>query len=77
MSLDGIEPPEFSKRHGDLLAFGWSSPKRPTACYRITSDGIRALRLLGESDADPVPIDLPPIKRKREEPQVAECALAE
>jgi hypothetical protein len=54
--LEGVEPRELVKCHGELLAYGWleqntgaTSGARPgtaPACYRITSAGLRALKQL-------------------------------
>ena len=50
--MDGVEPRQLVKLHGELLAYGWleqntgltSSPRPGAAasCYRITPAGIRA-----------------------------------
>lgn len=52
--LEGVEPRQLVKLHGELLAYGWLEQNtgltpvlRPGAaahCYRITSGGIRALK---------------------------------
>jgi hypothetical protein len=52
--MDGVEPRQLVKLHGELLAYGWleqntglTSAPRPGAaagCYRITTAGIRALK---------------------------------
>jgi hypothetical protein len=53
MHLEGVEPRELVRRHGELLAFGWIEQNtghtpllRPGAvpcCYRVTPAGLRAL----------------------------------
>jgi hypothetical protein len=55
-ALDGVQPRELVRLHGELLAFGWIEqntgvtpmpmPKggAAPACYRVTSAGLRALR---------------------------------
>ena len=74
-SMDGMEPADMTKLHGDLLAFGWiewtSAPKKSSACYRVTSDGLRALRLIGECKPETATVlaEMPTpkvSKRKRE-----------
>ena len=55
-ALDGVEPRELVKCHGELLAYGWleqntgstpgARPGAAPACYRITSAGLRALKQL-------------------------------
>jgi hypothetical protein len=65
MQLDGVEPRELTRLHGDLLAFGWieqntgitstSKPGMVSSCYRITTQGQRALKRAGsvaEMDED-------------------------
>jgi hypothetical protein len=66
--LEGIEPQELVRLHGLLIAFGWlaqntgntpaGKPGVLAACYRVTADGVRALRRAagarvegGEADA--------------------------
>lgn len=54
MALEGAEPKELVKLHGELLACGWveqntgltplGKPGVVAACYRVTSAGLRALR---------------------------------
>lgn len=53
MELDGMDERELTRLHGQLLANGWletrveaadaHQPGRLTKCYRITSDGEKAL----------------------------------
>lgn len=58
-SLDGFEPREMTKLHGDLLALGWiewtsgqSARKlgEGMPCYRVTADGLRAYRMAGGTE---------------------------
>ena len=50
--LEGVEPRQMVKLHGELLAYGWLEQNtgltpvlaREASCYRITSAGIRALK---------------------------------
>src|SRR5262249_3553373 len=54
--LDGVEPPERARLHGVLIAFGWLEQNTGVvavlqrgaapACYRITTAGLRVLKLL-------------------------------
>ena len=54
MVMDGMEPTDISKLHGELIAFGWveqntgGSPGlregAVSACYRATLAGIRAIQ---------------------------------
>jgi hypothetical protein len=56
LRLDGVEPRDLVKLHGELLAYGWieqNTGATPTAqrgaapaCYRITTAGLRALKQL-------------------------------
>jgi hypothetical protein len=50
----GVEPRELVRLHGELIAYGWleqntgaadpAARGAASACYRITSAGVRALR---------------------------------
>jgi hypothetical protein len=53
--MDGLQPRELVRLHGELLAFGWIEqntgvtplpmpPGGVPACYRVTAAGLRALR---------------------------------
>ncbi len=54
MHLDGVQPRELTRLHGELIAFAWvdqntgvTPPGRPgvvAGCYRVTSLGVRALK---------------------------------
>lgn len=54
MQLDGTEPRDLVRLHGELLACGWveqntghtpaSQPGAVTGCYRATAAGLRALK---------------------------------
>ena len=54
MGLDGVEPRDLVRLHGQLLARGWVEqntgatpvlrPGALAACYRVTAAGLRALR---------------------------------
>ena len=56
MELDGVEPRELARLHGELLAYGWleqntgitdgARPGSAAACYRISPAGVRALKEL-------------------------------
>jgi hypothetical protein len=60
MGLEGAEPRELVRLHGQLLARGWleqntgaTSVPRPgvvAACYRVTVAGLRALRQARDGD---------------------------
>jgi hypothetical protein len=54
--MDGVEPRQLVKLHGELLAYGWLDLNTgltrvlragaAASCYRITSAGLRALKQL-------------------------------
>jgi hypothetical protein len=56
LTLEGVEPRELVKLHGELIAHGWieqntgATPVLRTgtapACYRVTPSGLRALKQL-------------------------------
>jgi hypothetical protein len=60
--LDGVEPRELVKFHGELIAFGWIEQNTGAtpilrhgaapACYRVTLAGIRALQQVLIAAAD-------------------------
>jgi hypothetical protein len=60
LSMEGIEPRELIKFHGELLAYGWieqNTGATPVlchgaapACYRITPAGVRALKQVHEEE---------------------------
>ena len=61
MGLEGAEPRELVRLHGQLLARGWLEqntgatpvlrPGTVTACYRVTAAGLRALRQARDGDS--------------------------
>jgi hypothetical protein len=82
MTMEGVESPELSKLHGELIAFSWIdqntgvfSVLRAGAvpnCYRVTPTGLRALQQIQSPDSvlEPEIIEEKPIvkkfKKKRE-----------
>lgn len=71
MALDGVEEERLTKLHGLLLAGGWvetrvhgesfQSPGRLEACYRITPEGLAALRMqraVGHESDDEPPLEI-------------------
>ena len=60
MGLEGVEPRELVRLHGQLIACGWleqntgatpvSMPGVVAACYRVTAAGLRALRQARDGD---------------------------
>jgi hypothetical protein len=54
MQIEGHDPREVTRLHGELIAFGWLEmnlevpgdlrPDEVVSCYRITSAGLRALK---------------------------------
>ena len=55
MTREGVEPRQLARLHGELIAYSWVEqntgltpvlkPGVAAACYRITSAGLRALKL--------------------------------
>ncbi len=88
MTMEGVEAPELSKLHGELIAFSWIdqntgdfSVVRAGAvpnCYRATLAGLRALQQILTPDAvvEPEMVEEKPIikrfKKKREKSQQPE-----
>jgi hypothetical protein len=60
MDLEGVEPRELVRLHGQLIACGWVEqntgatpvlrPGAVAACYRVTAAGLRALRQAHDGD---------------------------
>ena len=54
MAMDGVESPEITKFHGELIAFSWIEQNTGNCpgiragtipgCYRVTLAGLRALK---------------------------------
>ncbi len=57
MQIEGAEPRELVRWHGELIAFGWieQNTGQIPACYRITVPGLRANRQIQE----PAEVELP------------------
>jgi hypothetical protein len=64
VEMEGVEPRQLVKLHGELLAYGWLEqntgltpvlrPGAAASCYRITSAGIRALKQARTQEAQTV-----------------------
>lgn len=64
--LNGVEPRELIKLHGELIAFGWleqNTGATPVlkqgfapACYRITPSGLRAVKQLRTEEVQTVSV---------------------
>jgi hypothetical protein len=62
MGLEGVEPRDLVRLHGQHLARGWLEqntgatpvlrPGTVTACYRVTAAGLRALRQARDGDPE-------------------------
>ncbi len=92
MAMEGVESPELSKLHGELIAFNWIdqntgvfSVLRAGAvpnCYRVTPAGLRALQQIQTPDAvlEPEIIEEKPIikkfKKKSEKSKEPEVEVA-
>jgi hypothetical protein len=56
MKIDGLGPRDLHRLHGELIAFGWIEqntgmtpvlkPDLAAACYRVTTHGLRALKMV-------------------------------
>jgi hypothetical protein len=70
MAIDGVESPELSKLHGELIAFGWieqNTGNTPVlragavpGCYRVTLTGLRAVQQIQAPEADVEPEEISP-----------------
>ena len=62
LQLDGCDGRQLTRLHGELIAFGWLEQNtgvvpQPRAgavpgCYRVTREGLRALRQVTKGDGD-------------------------
>jgi hypothetical protein len=62
MRLDGCDARQITRLHGELIAHGWleldvASVPRPQAgavpgCYRVTREGLRALKQIAAGEVD-------------------------
>ena len=52
MDLDGLEPRELSRLHGELIAQGWVELNAGVTpgCYRVTLPGLRTFREIGANE---------------------------
>jgi hypothetical protein len=87
MTMDGMEPAEMSKLHGELIAFSWVEQNTGNilvvrvgavpGCYRVTLAGLRAVQQIQspEADVEQEWVEEKPflkkLKRKREKTQEA------
>ena len=84
MYMDGVEPSELAKLHGELIAFSWADQNtgQVPCCYRVTSSGLKAIQQVnGGVDDDGEALPLPEksfpkfVKKRREKAEtVAEAA---
>ena len=76
MAMDGVESPELSKLHGELIAFGWieqNTGNTPVlragavpGCYRVTLAGLRAVQQIQapEGAVEPEIVEEKPMLKK-------------
>lgn len=85
MHLEGIEPPQLARLHGELIAFAWVEQNTGAvpACYRITLAGWRAMKQVewqSNEEQAPSKIATPKFlrkKRRKSEAVVSPVATAE
>ena len=46
MHLEGVEPSDLVKLHGELIAFSWADQNtgQVPCCYRVTASGLKAVQ---------------------------------
>ena len=78
MHLEGVEPSELVKLHGELIAFNWADQNtgQVPCCYRGTSSGLKAIQQVNggvDDDGEALPVPEMPeksfpkfVKKKRE-----------
>ena len=90
MAMEGVESPELSKLHGELIAFNWIEQNTGNfsvlragavpGCYRVTTAGLRAVQQIQAPDAvvELEIVEEKPVlkkfKRKREKSREEELA---
>ena len=62
MAMEGVEPPEMTKLHGELIAFSWIEQNTGNipviregavpGCYRVTLAGLRALKQIQSPETE-------------------------
>lgn len=55
--MDGVEPRQLVRLHGELLAYGWleqNTGLTSAGCYRITTLGLRVLKQVRAHQVQPV-----------------------
>lgn len=85
--LDGVDPSELVKLHGELIAFSWADQNtgQVPCCYRVTASGLKAIQQVNggvDDDGEVLPMPEKPeksfpkfAKKKREKAEpVAEAA---
>lgn len=70
MHLEGVEPPQMARLHGELIAFAWveQNTGQMPACYRITLAGWRAIKQVewqGNEEEAPTRMATPKFLRKK------------
>jgi hypothetical protein len=75
MAMEGVESPEMSKLHGDLIAFNWIEQNTGNfsviragevpACYRVTLNGLRAIEQIKAPEVDEREMAEPVVKKVR------------
>ena len=86
VQLDGIEPSELVKLHGELIAFSWADQNtgQVPCCYRVTASGLKAIHQInGGVDDDGDVLEVPEkafpkfVKKKREKKETVATAVSE
>ena len=77
MHLEGVEPSELVKLHGELIAFSWADQNtgQVPCCYQITASGLRAIQQVNggvdDDDGEVLPVpekSFPKFAKKKVEP---------
>ena len=89
MHLEGVEPSELVKLHGELIAFSWADQNtgQVPCCYRVTASGLKAIHLVNggvDDDGEALPVPEKPEKslpkfarKKREKAEPVVMAISE
>jgi hypothetical protein len=75
MAMEGVDSPEMSRLHGDLIAFNWIEQNTGNApgikagvvpaCYRVTLNGLRAIEQIKAQEVGEAEVVEPVVKKAK------------
>ena len=86
MAMEGVESPEMSRLHGDLIAFQWIEQNTGNFsviragvvpdCYRVTLSGLRAIEQIQAPEVDEAEMVEPVVKKVKRKSRKGELVGA-